>query len=63
MDVDSLILNLDERLCKLEVARVAAVEHLNCIRGGIAEVQLLRDTLAARLEESASLPLVDSKAD
>lgn len=61
MEFDALILGYDERLCQLEDARVAAVEHLNCIRGGIAEVQYLRQQAIERkaAEETA---IVDQPA-
>lgn len=37
---DQIILDLQDRRCALETERVRAVEHLNCLRGGIAEIDL-----------------------
>lgn len=53
---EQLILGLQERRCVLENERIHAVEHLNCIRGGIAELDFLIANLQAAQAEPEGAP-------
>jgi hypothetical protein len=58
---DKLVLRLQERRCGLEAARISALENLNCIRGGIAEVDFLIEQLEAEAAAEAEAKPAEAK--